>query len=86
MLRLARAASVLGPEVLPEPPCNEPHDVYGPAADDVRSGIARNYVEMFYNPKFRHGSNRGLSPVKFERRAEIMESQAATKAGAIQFP
>ncbi|WP_159095415.1 IS3 family transposase, partial [Xanthomonas fragariae] len=27
-----------------------------------------DYIEMFYNPKRRHGSNGGLSPVEFERR------------------
>jgi len=28
-----------------------------------------DYIEMFYNPKRRHGSNGGVSPVEFERRA-----------------
>jgi putative transposase len=28
-----------------------------------------DYIEMFYNPKRRHGSNGGLSPVEFERQA-----------------
>lgn len=32
-----------------------------------------DYIEMFYNPKRRHESNRGLSPVEFERRAGIMD-------------
>ena len=27
-----------------------------------------NYIEMFYNPKRRHGSNDGLSSVEYERR------------------
>ena len=25
-----------------------------------------NYIEMYYNPKRRHGNNHRLSPVKFE--------------------
>ncbi|WP_152982587.1 IS3 family transposase, partial [Stenotrophomonas humi] len=25
------------------------------------------YIEMFYNPTRRHGSNGGLSPIEFER-------------------
>ena len=28
-----------------------------------------DYIEMFYNPKRRHGSNGGASPVEFERQA-----------------
>jgi len=32
-----------------------------------------DYIEMFYNPKRRHGSNRGLPPVDFELRAGIMD-------------
>jgi putative transposase len=28
-----------------------------------------DYIEMFYNPRRRHGSNGGLSPVEFERRS-----------------
>ena len=27
-----------------------------------------DYIEMFYNPKRRHGSTGNLSPVEFERR------------------
>ncbi|MFA0925318.1 IS3 family transposase, partial [Xanthomonas fragariae] len=27
-----------------------------------------DYIEMFYNPKRRHGSTGDLSPVEFERR------------------
>ena len=27
-----------------------------------------DYIEMFYNPIWRHGSNQGLSPVEFESR------------------
>jgi len=27
-----------------------------------------NYIEMFYNPKRRHGSNNGLPPVEYEKR------------------
>ena len=26
-----------------------------------------NYIEMFYNPKRRHSSSNGLSPVEYER-------------------
>jgi len=28
-----------------------------------------DYIEMFYNPKRRHGSSGGVSPVEFERQA-----------------
>ena len=27
-----------------------------------------NYIEMFYNPKRRHGNNNQLSPVEFEKK------------------
>jgi hypothetical protein len=27
-----------------------------------------DYIEMFYNPRLRHGSNGGVSPVEFEAR------------------
>jgi hypothetical protein len=43
-----------------------------------------DYIEMFYNPKARNGSNRGLPPVEPERRAGNMDSNVSTKAGAIQ--
>ena len=33
--------------------------------DQARADVF-NYIEMFYNPKRRHGNNNGLSPVKFE--------------------
>jgi putative transposase len=39
---------------------------------EARSDVF-DYIEMFYNPKRRHGSNRGLSPVEFERRAGMMD-------------
>lgn len=26
-----------------------------------------NYIEMFYNPRWPHGSNNGLSPLEYER-------------------
>ena len=39
---------------------------------EARSDVF-DYIEMFYNPKGRHGSNRGLSPVEFERGAGIMD-------------
>jgi putative transposase len=35
--------------------------------DDARQDIF-DYIEMFYNPKRRHGFNEKLSPVEFERR------------------
>lgn len=34
--------------------------------DEARADIF-DYIELFYNPKRRHGSNGGLSPVKFEQ-------------------
>ncbi len=34
--------------------------------DEARSEIF-NYIEYFYNPVRRHGSNNGLSPVQFEK-------------------
>ena len=34
--------------------------------DEARSDVF-DYIEMFYNPIRRHGSNDGLSPVEFER-------------------
>ncbi|GHC16428.1 putative transposase [Aidingimonas halophila] len=27
-----------------------------------------DYIEMFYNPRRRHGTSNGLSPVEYERR------------------
>jgi putative transposase len=36
---------------------------------DARSDLF-DYIEMFYNPKRRHGSNGGLAPVEFEKRAQ----------------
>ena len=35
--------------------------------DDARQDIF-DYIEMFYNPKRRHGLNDRLSPAEFERR------------------
>lgn len=32
-----------------------------------------DYIEMFYNPIRRHGSNQGLSPVEFERRHQLTD-------------
>ena len=37
--------------------------------DEARADVF-DYIEMFYNPKRRHGSNGGVSPVEFERQAE----------------
>ncbi|WP_155489040.1 IS3 family transposase, partial [Pseudomonas savastanoi] len=34
---------------------------------DARSDVF-DYIEMFYNPKRRHGFNNQLSPVEFEKR------------------
>ena len=33
---------------------------------DARSDIF-NYIELYYNPKRRHGNNGGLSPVEYEK-------------------
>ena len=33
-----------------------------------------DYIEMFYNPKRRHGSSGGVSPVQFEQRDEKSSS------------
>jgi putative transposase len=38
-----------------------------PTKDAARTDTF-DYIEMFYNPKHRHGSNGDLSPVEFERR------------------
>ncbi|WP_310597892.1 IS3 family transposase, partial [Aeromonas aquatica] len=37
-----------------------------PTRDAARSDVF-DYIEMFYNPIRRYGSNDGLSPVEFER-------------------
>ncbi|MGV8826611.1 IS3 family transposase, partial [Methylibium petroleiphilum] len=34
--------------------------------DEARQDVF-DYIEMFYNPKRRHGNNNRLSPVEFER-------------------
>ena len=34
--------------------------------EEARRNIV-DYIEMFYNPKRRHGSANGLSPVEFEK-------------------
>jgi putative transposase len=34
--------------------------------DEARADVFQ-YIEMFYNPTRRHGSNGGLSPIEFER-------------------
>lgn len=39
-----------------------------PSRAAARSDVF-DYIEMFYNPKRRHGSSGGVSPVEFERRA-----------------
>ncbi|WP_167694796.1 IS3 family transposase, partial [Xanthomonas axonopodis] len=38
-----------------------------PTKDAARAEVF-DYIEMFYNPKRRHGSTEDLSPVEFERR------------------
>lgn len=38
--------------------------------DAARSDVF-DYIEMFYNPKRRHGSNGGVSPVEFERQTGL---------------
>jgi putative transposase len=35
--------------------------------DEARADVFQ-YIEMFYNPKRRHSSNNGLSPIEFEKR------------------
>ena len=35
--------------------------------EEARSDVF-DYIEMFYNPKRRHGHNDRLSPIEFERR------------------
>lgn len=42
--------------------------------NDVRADIF-NYIELFYNPKRRHGNNDGLSPVQYEK--QYLEKLAA---------
>ncbi|WP_349255292.1 IS3 family transposase [Dokdonella sp.] len=41
--------------------------------DAARSDVF-DYIEMFYNPKCRHGSNGGVSPVGFNRQAGLSGS------------
>ena len=41
-----------------------------PTRQDARADVF-NYIEMFYNPKRRHGSNGGVSPVEFERQTGL---------------
>lgn len=40
--------------------------IYG-TRQDARADVF-DYIEMFYNPKRRHGFNNQLSPVEFEKR------------------
>lgn len=42
-----------------------------------------DYIELFYNPKRRHGSAGDQSPVEFERRAGISGREVSMKSGAI---
>ena len=39
-----------------------------PTREAARADVF-DYIEMFYNPKRRHGSNAGLSPVQYEQRS-----------------
>lgn len=41
-----------------------------PTREAARSDVS-DYIEMFYNPKRRHGHNGGMSPVEFERQAGL---------------
>jgi putative transposase len=43
-----------------------------------------DYIEMFYNPKRRHGNNNRLSPVEFERRYFNTLASVSREMGAIQ--
>lgn len=38
--------------------------------EDARRDIF-DYIELFYNPKRRHGYNQGLSPMEFERQYHL---------------
>jgi hypothetical protein len=49
--------------------------------DEARSDVF-DYIEMFYNPIRRHGSNDGLSQVEFERQF-IFSNRVSRKPGAI---
>ncbi|MGL6233620.1 IS3 family transposase, partial [Aeromonas rivipollensis] len=40
--------------------------------DEARSDVF-DYIEMFYNPIRRHGSNDGLSPVEFEKQFNVQQ-------------
>jgi putative transposase len=41
---------------------------------DARADVF-DYIEMFYNPKRRHGFNKQLSPIEFEKRySQSLES------------
>lgn len=37
-----------------------------PTRNEARSDVF-NYIELFYNPKRRHGNNNGISPIEFEK-------------------
>ena len=39
-----------------------------PTREAARADVF-DYIEMFYNPKRRHGSNAGLSPVQYEQQS-----------------
>ena len=38
--------------------------------DDARADMF-DYIELFYNPKRRHGANGGLAPVEYEKRFRL---------------
>lgn len=48
------------------------HKIY--LTRDAARSYAFDCIEMFYNPKRRHGSNGGVSPVGFELPAELSGS------------
>jgi putative transposase len=43
--------------------------------DEARSDVF-DYIELFYNPKRRHGANEGLAPVEYERRFRFSGCQS----------
>lgn len=44
-----------------------------PSRDAARADVF-DYIEMFYNPRRRHSSNSGLSPIEYEKRAAVSGS------------
>ena len=52
--------------------------------DEARSDVF-DYIEMFYNPIRRHGSNDGLSPVEFEKQFNIQQQNVYKTCGDSQW-